>query len=392
MARRAFKFYIRPTPIQSQHLDRIRITCCELYNAALQEKRDAFQRRGVSISCAQQQAELIGVKRERPDVALIYSQILQDVLRRLHRAYDGFFRRVKAGQKPGYPRFRSIRRYDSFTFPQVGQPTRSGGVDLINGRLKVHGVPGTIKTKWHRPMAGRPKTATFKREGSRWYAIFSCDDVTGEALEPTGRECGIDLGLTAFATLDDGSAVKNPRFLRNAEAAVRRAARRLSRRRLGSNRRDKGRRLLASHHRRVANARRDHAHKTARTLVNAFDRIAVEKLNVKGLAKGRFSKSVNDAGWGMFLGILVSKAENAGREVVAVNPAGTSQECSGCGVVVRKELSERVHRCSDCGLVIDRDVNAARNIRSRAFDGPGIGLRRGQPEVRASDDPRSPAV
>lgn len=392
MGRKAFKFYLRPNAEQARNLDRIRLVCCELYNAGLQEKRDAYRKRGINLNCAAQQAEMTGVKAARPDVADIYAQVLQDVLKRLHRAFDAFFRRVKSGQRPGYPRFRSACRYDSFTFPQVSRKTtlKAGGVVLDdNGRLHVAGVPGALRVKWHRPVEGTPKTATFKREGDRWYVIFSCDNVPAEVLPVTGRECGLDLGLATFATLDDGTAIENPCFLRRAEGALRRAGRRVSRRVRGSRRRDKARRLLAGHHRHVANARRDHAHKTVRTLVNNYDRIAVENLNVKGLSRSRLSKSVHDVGWGMFLAILTSKAASAGREVVAVDPAGTSQECFGCGVVVRKDLSERTHRCDACGLVLDRDVNAARNIRARAFVGPGSGLRRGEHEVSASYDPRS---
>lgn len=369
---KAFRFYLHPTAAQVESFDRIRRTCCDLYNAGLQEKRDAFKTRGINLNRAYQQAELTDVKTARPDVGAVHSQVLQDVLGRLHRAFDAFFRRVKAGEKPGYPRFRSSRRYDSFTFPQVSRdaPLRAGGVALEDGRLKVHGVPGTIKVKWHRPLAGIPKTVTFKREGSRWYVIFACEGVPPEVLPLTGKECGIDLGLSTFAMLDDGTAIENPRCLRRTQGRLARAQRRLSKRKRGSRRRDKARVLLAGHHRHVADARRDHAHKAARMLVNKFERIAVEKLNVVGLSRGRLSKSVHDAGWGTFIAILTSKAANAGRELVAVNPAGTSQECSGCGTVVRKELSERVHTCDVCGLVCDRDVNAARNIRARAFKGP----------------------
>jgi len=372
MSFRAFKFYLHPTAAQVVNLDRIRFTCCELYNAALQEKRDAFKRQRLNLGCAFQQAELTDVKEVRPDVGAVHSQVLQNVLKRLHRAFDAFFRRVKAGQKAGYPRFRSSRRYDSFTFPQVSRKTtlQAGGVTIENGRLKVHGIPGAIKVKWHRPLEGIPKTATFKREGDRWYVIFSCEGVLPEVLPLTGRECGIDLGLTTFAMLDDGTAIENPRCLRKDEGKIVRAQRLVSKRKRGSRRRNKARTLLAGHHHHVANARRDHAHKTARMLVNEFERIAVENLNVEKLSRGMLSKSVHDAGWGTFIAILTSKAANAGRELIVVDPAGTSQECSGCGTVVRKELSERVHRCDVCGLVCDRDVNAARNIRSRAFAGP----------------------
>jgi putative transposase len=389
--RKAFKFYLRPTPEQARNLDRIRLACCELYNAGLQEKRDAWRKQHVGLGRAAQQAELTDVKQVRPDVAAIHAQVLQDVFSRLHRAFAAFFRRLKNGECPGYPRFRSARRFTSFTFPQVsrGDSLHGGGVVREGPRLRIHGVPGSVKVKWHRPLEGLPKTATFKREGKRWYVIFSCDGVPVEVLPKTGRECGLDLGLTTFATLDDSTTIANPRFLHHAQGAVRRAQRRVSRRPTKrSNRRRKAVALLASHLRHVANARRDHAHKIARTLITNYDRIAVEKLNIRGLARGILSKSVHDVGWGIFLTILKSKAANAGREVVEVDPAGTTQECFGCGIVVRKTLKEREHRCGNCGLTIGRDVNAARNIRARAF-GPGSGLRRGQPEVRASNDPRS---
>ena len=394
MRYRAFKYYLRPTPKQAWHLDRIRRVCCELYNAALQEKRDAYRKQGISLSRIDQNAELVGVKKELPDVAEVYAQVLQDVIRRLHLAFGGFFRRVKTGQKPGYPRFRSVKRYDSFTFPQVSRKNAldTGGVTCTsNNHLKIHGIPGIVRVKWHRPLLGIPRTVTFKREGKRWYVIFACDNVPNEILPSTGRECGVDLGLLHFATLDDGTTIENPRLLRHAEGAHRRAQRKVSRRKKGGYRRNEARIVYAGHCRHVANARRNHAHKVARYLVNNYDRIAVEKLNITGLSRGFLSKSVHDAGWGMFLTILTSKAANAGREVVAVNPAGTSQECSSCGAVVRKSLSERVHRCV-CGLVIDRDVNAARNIRARAFARPVSGLRGGQPDVGASDDPGSLAL
>ena len=391
MSTRAFKFLLRPKRAQRENLDRIRWGCCELYNAALQEKRDAYQRAGKSLSCAAQQAELTEAKTLRPDLGLIYAQVLQDVLKRLHRAFDGFFRRVKAGGNPGYPRFRSSSRYDSFTFPQVARKgeVRSGGVDLLpNGRLRVHGVPGELKVLWHREMAGRVKTATFKREADRWYVIFACDEVPVETRDATGKTCGIDVGLESFAVLDDGTLFENQRFYRHAEKKLANAQRRLSIKRRGSKRRDKARRLVARHHAHVANARRNHAHQTARKLVNEFDRIAVEQLNVLGMARGLFPKSVHDAGWAQFLTILGSKAEGAGCQIVKVNASGTSQVCSDCGTVVTKDLSVRVHRCPDCGYVANRDVNAARNIRMRAFGPDGaVGEGRWRPV-----EPRSPAL
>lgn len=366
--RRSFKYLIRPNVAQRAALTATLGICCELYNACLQERRDGWKKRGLSVGATKQMAELPAVKAERPDVAGVYAQVLQSVVRRVDRSFVAFFRRAKSGQRPGYPRFRSRRRYDSFTFPQVGRSGVNGGVlVLTTGRLQVHGVPGVLKVNWHRPMEGRVKTATLKREGDRWYVIFSCDDVPAKPLPPTDKACGVDVGLKSFAVLDDGTVIANPRHLEHAEASLKRAQRVVSRRKRGSRRRDKARRLLAKQHGHVANQRRDFHHKTARRLVGQYDQIAVEKLNIAGLSAGMLSKSVHSAGWGQFFTFLRDKAEEAGRAVVEVNPAGSTQQCSGCGASVPKDLSVRVHKCPHCGLVLDRDVNAARNIRACAF-------------------------
>ena len=398
---RAYKYFLRPTADQHIALDGIRRLCCELYNAGLQERRDAWHTSKKSISFKQQSAQLPSVRSERPDANTVYAQVLQDVLRRLNKTFSGFFRRVKAGQKPGYPRFRSARRYDSFTFPQLSRSNRSselsaGGVELLpNGRLRVHDVPGEVKVKWHRPWLGRSKTATFKREGARWYLVLTCEqDALVDPLSETGLTAGIDVGLTDFATLDvargavalpaaeQPASIANPRHLRAAAESLTRAQQRMTHRRRGSARRATARALFAKQHAHVANARRDFHHKLALDLVRRFDRIAVEKLDIKGMlseekdeeATARSKKqrrglrrSIGDAGWGQFLSILAYKAESAGREFREPNARGTTKECSGCGAMVPKELWERMHRCPCCSLVMPRDRNAARNIRQRAY-------------------------
>lgn len=392
-------FRLRPTKTQRVELDRILGTCRELYNAGLQEKRDAYKRAGRSRSCAQQQAELTEIKALRPDVALVYSQVLQDVFKRLHHAFDGFFRRVKSRETPGYPRFKGAGQYDSFTFPQVGRKgvLRGYGVDLLpNGRLRVHGLPGAVKVIWHRTMLGRVKTATFKRKGRHWYVSFVCTDLPVEDRERTGRSVGIDLGLTSFATLDDGTTIANPRFARADQRATKLAARLVSKKSTRSKRRRKAAARLRDLYHRTARKRLNHHHNIARKLVREYDRIGVEDLQLANLMRGKLSKSFSDAGFGQFLRILISKAEGAGCEVVKVLAAGTTQDCSACGLTVPKDLTERVHRCA-CGFVADRDHNAALNVRARAFGtAPGSGVRRGAydraGEVagrHASDDPRS---
>jgi len=219
-----------------------------------------------------------------------------------------------------------------------------------------------------------------------WYAALVCDDVPPKPLPATGAETGVDLGLLAFGTLADGTAIANPRVQETAQAELAQAQRRVSRRRKGSRRRRKAVRVLARTHARVRNARKDFHHKTARDLVRRYDRIAIEDLHVRGLAGGMLARPVHDAAWAQFTTILAAKAEEAGRDLVKVDPRGTSQTCSACGVEVRKALSVRIHRCPHCGYVADRDHNAARNIHRLGHS------RRGPTPLERVHDARSPAL
>lgn len=355
--RKSFQYKAKLSPSAVRKAEGQLALCCELYNAALQERRDAWQRAGISISAASQMKQLPEIKKLRPEYKEIGSQVLQDVLQRLDRAFQAFFRRVKAGQTPGYPRFKSRSRYDSMTFKQSGWK-------LDGRRLTLQGI-GTAKLFLSRPIEGRIKTVTLRRDRcGDWWVTFSCDDVPTKPLPETGKTVGLDVGLEKFLATSDGDFVENPRHLRRAEAALKRTQRRVSKRKRGSNRRRKMACTLARRHRKVQRARRDFHFKTARKLVQQYDFIAVEDLNVRGLSRGILAKSVHDAGWSQFIDILRFKAEEAGRQVVAVNPSGTSQVCSGCGCEPseRKTLAVRTHRCSECGLVLDRDTNAARNI------------------------------
>ncbi|MBI5518328.1 MAG: IS200/IS605 family element transposase accessory protein TnpB [Deltaproteobacteria bacterium] len=269
------------------------------------------------------------------------------------------------------------------------------------GRLRLSGI-GNVKVKLHRKMEGTLKTVGVTCDGDgHWYALVT-REVPRKVLPGTGHQVGLDVGLRAFVATSDGEWVPNPRPLESARLEVERAQRKVSRRSRGSKRRAKAKRLLARAHARVRNARKDFQHKTARTLVVRNDRLAVEDLNLKGLARGRLARPIHDAAWGQFVSILAAKAEEAGRELLRVDPRGTSQRCSACDQQVPKDLSVRVHQCPHCGLVLDRDVNAARNIlRAPAVaepeTRPGRGLRgaaparrRGQPRRTAdSKDPRS---
>lgn len=281
------------------------------------------------------------LKIQSPYLTRVYSQVLQDVLRRVDRAFQAFFRRVKAGEKPGYPRFKGRGWYDSFTYPQWGN-----GAKLEGGRLVLSKI-GALRFHNDRPFEGTPKTCTIVRKADGWYACIVCE-VAPSPLPPTGKAVGIDVGLESFATLSNGAQIANPRCYRAAERKLKQAQRRLSRRVKGSNRRRKARELLAKAHLKVKRARQDFAHKTARALVNEYDHIAVEKLNIRGMVRNHpLAKAISDAGWGLFLSILSAKAASAGRVVVEVNPAGTSQVCALCGESVPNRLAVRWHSCPD---------------------------------------------
>jgi putative transposase len=341
-------------------LERTLLLCRHVYNAAVGERREAWRLRGVSVTYYQQKAELPGIKEAMPEYAEVHSQVLQDVVLRVDRAFQAFFHRVKAGETPGYPRYHGIDRYNSLTFPQFGNGATLDGSH--NGFLVLSKI-GRIGVRWSHPLEGTPKTATISREADGWYACFSCADVPVQALPATGQETGLDLGIEAFATLSDGTRIFNPSWYRKAERALKTAQRRVSRRKRGSNRRRRAVKLLAKAHQKVKRQRADFHHKTAFVLVRAYDTVYFEDLQTANMVRNHhLAKSIQDAGWSAFLSILSFKAACAGRKVQAVNPAFTSQTCSGCGVLVSKGLSVRWHACSDCGTSLHRDHNAAKNI------------------------------
>ena len=279
----------------------------------------------------------------------------QDILRRLEKAFRAFFRRLEAGDKPGYPRYKSRDRYDSVTFPAYGDGCRVRN----NGKLYLQGV-GEIRVKWHRQIKGKIKTVTACRRGGCWYVCFSVEYEI-DPLLVVDDEVGIDVGLEHFAALSTGDLIANPRWYRSAQRCLRRAQRKVARRAKGSNGRCKAVRELQRVHEHVVNQRADFVHKLSRRIVDSNQLIVVEKLNIGDMAKGMLAKQVHDAGWRSFLQALTVKAAEAGRQVVEVNPAGTSQHCL-CGQEVRKTLAVRVHRCPGCGHVAPRDVVAAQLI------------------------------
>jgi putative transposase len=355
--RKTYKYKLKPTPEQERGMAFVVRRCRELYNAALQERKEAWQKCGVSITVASQSAQLPEVKEVRPEYRDIHSQVLQDVLTRLDRGFQAFFRRIREGQTPGYPRFQGSNRYTSFTYKQFGN-----GATLDNGFLVLSKI-GRIAVRWSRPLEGMPKVVIISREADGWYVCFSCADVPVQPLPQTGQETGIDLGIEAFATLSDGTRIFHPGWYRKAEQALKTAQRRVSRRKRGSNRSRKAVTLLAKAHQKVRRQRADFHHKTALQLLRTNDTIYHEDLQTANMLRNHhLAKSISDAGWAAFLSILAFKAACAGKRVLAVPPAYTSQTCSDCGTMVQKGLSVRWHRCPACGTSLHRDVNAARNI------------------------------
>jgi putative transposase len=358
--RKASKYKLKPTPEQERALAETLWRCRVLYNTALEERITAYRRCGVTLTAYQQMAELPDLKAAFPEYAAINAQVLQDVLARLDKTYQAFFRRVKAGQAPGFPRYQGRHRYHSFTYKQVGE---HGGARLDNGFLVLSKL-GRIAVRWSRPLEGMPKTVTISQEADGWYAIVSCADVPAQPLPATGRETGIDVGLKVFLITADGEAVENPRLHRRGEKKLAKANKRVSRRKKGSKRRGKAVHQLGKAHQHVKRQRADFHHKTALMLLKNYDTIYLEDLRVANLVRNRrLAKSISDAGWAQFRSILAAKAACAGRRVIAVPPAYTSQDCSGCGERVPKSLSVRTHICTSCGLILDRDENAARNIQ-----------------------------
>jgi len=368
-----------------------------LYNDALSQRKHAYETQKRTITYRQQSAQLTQDRKINPCLAAANFSSCQRTLKRLDRAMQAFFRRVKAGENaqraPGYPRFRGYGRFDSVEF------TIGDGAKLTkNGRAYFMGV-GDVKIKRHRPVEGEIKTARFKKEADGWYVVFSCV-LPGFAGEPsTNPTVGIDLGLKSFLVDSNGIEIKSPKLYRKSQKKLKRLQRAVARKKRGGSNRRKAVKHLAKFSQHVANQRRDFHHKTALDLVKKYGKIAHEDLNVKGMVRSlNLAKSCHDAGWSGFIAILSHKAESAGVEVVAVNPRHTTQTCSHCGCLpeVSLTLKDRLYHCLHCGFSLDRDLNAAINIKRRAFC-PEENTARTEPlgvnrEGCLMDFPRSPRL
>ncbi len=352
---KSFKFRIsKPSKIVQERLEQTLDLCRGLYNGALQERIGAYKINQISLNYYTQANQLSDIKQTNPEYKDIHSQVLQDVLKRLDKTFKAFFSRVKKGVKAGFPRFKGQNWFDSFCYPQ-------SGFSLTGNKLSLSKI-GKVKIKLSRAVVGKVKTCTIKRECGKWFVIFTVE-TSIEPIEKTGESVGIDAGISSFMTLSDGTEIDNFKYYESTQAKLRVAQRRVSRRKKGSHRRRKAVLQLKKIHQKIKNQRADFQHKVSTYLVKIYDVICIEKLNILGMSRGILSKQIHDASWRSFFGMLDYKAENAGRQLIKVNPNYTSQDCSACGKRVKKDLSVRVHHCLVCGLVLGRDHNAAINIK-----------------------------
>lgn len=377
----SYCFRLYTTAAQEAALTDMLGAFCDLYNACLQQRIEAYRRQGISLRYGNQAAELKAVREADERLAGYSFTALQQVLRRMDKTFSAFFGRVKRGAKPGFPRFRAKSRFDSAEM-RVGD-----GLTIRKSRkLGIVGIPGEIKVRWHRPLPVGAKlgAVVISRKSGKWFVCFQIKLPDAEPTERPFAPVGIDMGLTSLVALSNGETVPTPQRTKNAAKALRRAQRAVARRRRHSERQRKAKLRVARLSAHVANQRRDFSHKLARRLVNEHSHIAFEDLNIKGLAAGMLAGSVHNAAWNQLVQHVQYKAASAGTVVVLVDPRGTSQTCPECGTIKPKTLAVREHRC-ECGCILDRDVAAARVVLLRAGfrPGPGHGLQAPSQRVAA---------
>ena len=360
---KTYKFRLNPTKKQAQVLNHTFEICRVLYNSCLLDRKNHYEQEGKNLSRIDQQVILKKDKERVADLGGIHSQVLQDVLFRVEKSFANFFRRVKDKTgKAGYPRFKSVGRWDSISYPQ--QP----GFTITTQGLKLSKI-GVIKIKLHRQIVGNIKTCSIKKDGDKWFACFSVEYEPAKK-SVSGKYVGIDVGIKSFATLSNGDVIENPKYFRKSEKRLVKKQRSLSRKKIGARNRRKARMVVSIIHRKVRNQRADFHHKASRKLVDTYGFIAAEDLNIKGMVRNRcLAKSISDAGWGQFLGFLKYKAEEAGIQFEKVSPKFTSINCSHCGNPVPKTLKDRIHFCLVCGATLGRDHNAAINILKKSTVG-----------------------
>ena len=349
--RKTFKYRLYPTKLQVTKMNNILELTRWVYNETLALRKNAWESEKKSISLYDTAKHLPIWKSQRPELHNVHSQILQNAQIRVDLAFKAFWKRCKHGKKPGFPRFKGKGWYDSITYPQSGFRLHPDGIYLS----KID----RVKIVLHRPLEGKIKTCTIKKTPTgKWYVYFSCIVETPEPLPKTGKIVGIDLGLITYVQCSDGTKIDKPRFFNEEKKSLAQAKRREN-----ITFKAKHKRVLAMIHERIKNKREDFCHKASKKLVDKYDFIAHEDLNVKNLIeKKENSKNISDASWSTLIQYTTAKAESAGRVVVAVDPRGTSQRCSRCGAVVQKSIDVRVHHCPHCGFKTGRDLNSALEI------------------------------
>ncbi|MEP7284912.1 MAG: transposase [Chloroflexota bacterium] len=364
MQLKTFKYRLYPTPTQEKLLTQVLDVCHHWYNMCVEDRKVAWELEKRSVSKGEQEKTGIRYRATFPRAKAVFSQTMQVVCDDVDKAFQAFFRRVKAGQTPGYPRFKGYRYFDSFGFKQYGM-----GIKLDGRRLKIFGV-GRVHIFWHRPVQGKIKTARIRRIAGKWYVCFSCELGDPIALEPTGCAVGIDLNVENLLHDSDNRRVESPKPYRKAQADLRLAQRSMQRKTKGSKNRRKALLHIQRLHEHIKNARQDLLNKEAHYYTQHYDLIGIEDLQTANMVRNKhLSKSILDQGWGFFRQRLVAKAANAGRRLVLVNPAYTSKTCSCCGQLFQDlTLSDRWVTCH-CGLSLARDHNAAINILKRATNG-----------------------
>ncbi len=349
--RKTFKYRIYPTKHQTTKMNNILELTRWVYNETLALRKNAWEYDKKSISLYACQIELTKWKITKPELNEVFSQVLQNAQLRVDLAFKAFWRRCKTGENPGFPRFKGKGWYDSITYPQSGFRLHPDGVYLS----KID----RVKIVLHRPIQGTIKTCTVKKTPTgKWYVYFSCETEKPNPLPKTNKIVGIDLGLMTYVQCSDGSKIDKPRFFKQEQKALDQVQRRFSKTRIYINKHS-----VALVHEKIKNKREDFCHKTSKKLVDKYDFIAHENLNVKGmLEQKKYSKSIADASWSTLIQYMTAKAENAGRVIVAVDPRGTSQRCSQCGTIVPKTINVRIHHCPHCGFKTGRDLNSALEI------------------------------
>ena len=367
-----YKFRAYPSTLLEYRMENWLYILCTLYNHALEERKRAWKEEKKTITYSHQQNNLPELKKEDPSLNLVHSQVLQDCLRRVDNAFQKFFRK-----EASYPKKKKLSRYRSFTFPQVGIKQKGRLIEVIklekNNKFAYLHLPklGKLKIRLHREIDWKKaKTVTVKREPSgKWYVCITVEVELEQILkEAQEKAVGIDLGVKRLATTSEGEFIEHPKFLQRLENRLKREQKKLSRKEKGSLSWEKQRKKVAKIHEKIRNARRDFLHKLSRYLVERYDYISFEDLDIKGLVQDSdLAKLILDAGWGTLITFVTYKAVMAGARVVRVDPSYTTQECSVCGFRVPKTLAERLHECPECGAIMDRDYNASVNILKKGL-------------------------